>query len=394
MKTTSRLARLSAVLVILFVAPVQAGEMSFAHHTVDRWAGKELSSWGQTALADMDRDGDLDYVLARNGGVIVVYEYQAPDKWVRHQVGDKSPSDVGGAVADVDRDGRPDIILGGAWLQNPGALDQPWPRHAFDPKLTGVHDLIVVEIDGDKGLEIATMADRNNIRWYDVPENPTQPWTATAIGKPAHAGLEAGDLDGDGDNDIVRSTAWFENQENGRRWVEHRLHASPWPDVPGSYHDSTLATVADVNKDGRNDVVLTIAEVVNSQIAWFEPPADPKSGPWTMHVLPQSTEKRGPYHSLSIADFDSDGDIDIFSGEMEHIRGEGSPRWYIWENVSGKGDFVERVILDRNLGTHECISGDIDGDGDIDLIGKPWTASPKNAAGGEMHIDFLENRLK
>jgi hypothetical protein len=91
----------------------------------------------------------------------------------------------------------------------------------------------------------------------------------------------------------------------------------------------------------------------------------------------------------------NDGDFDIFTVEMEGIPGARLPRWFIWENVDGKGaDFVERVILDAALGGHEAVVADVDGDGDLDICSKLWRPRKDNANGGRNHADYLENLLK
>jgi hypothetical protein len=132
--------------------------------------------------------------------------------------------------------------------------------------------------------------------------------------------------------------------------------------------------------------------ISGARIAWFSSPADPKSGPWIVHLLsPADTLPRGPYHSLVVADFDSDGDPDIFAGEMEWL-GQAPYRWFIWKNDGSQPPaFSEHVILDNGLGTHNAVAGDVDGDGDIDLAGKLWRPREDNANNGANHADYLEN---
>ncbi len=77
---------------------------------------------------------------------------------------------------------------------------------------------------------------------------------------------------------------------------------------------------------------------------------------------------------------------------MEEVGGNGSPRWFIWENVDGKGkEWKEHVILDANLGGHEAVVGDITGNGRLDIISKPWYPRKENGVGGKMFVVFLEN---
>ena len=111
------------------------------------------------------------------------------------------------------------------------------------------------------------------------------------------------------------------------------------------------------------------------------------------HEVPNGDSvRRGAYHSLFVGDLDNDGDFDIFTCEMEAVGGDGAPRWYIWENLDGKGEqWQEHVVLDANLGGHAAVVGDVTGNGLPDIIAKPWNVSPKNALGGKMFVVFLEN---
>ncbi len=393
--TNSKIFLLAFVLFLFLAQSVSAQPFQFRHHIVD--AELPGDAWGQTALADLDGDGDLDFITGRKGDDIRWYEYQKGASWNIHILGKKSPSDVGGEVLDVNGDGFMDFVTGGVWYLHPGdAKKSPWKRNVFDAELTAVHDVTVADVDGDGRKDVITMSDRNDLRWYRIARDPEKPWEKQSVTPPVHAGLSAGDLDGDGDVDIIRSTIWMENLGKGKKWKEHQFCGIPWADRKeiAFYYMATKSCPADINKDGRMDIVLTEAEFAGARVAWFEAPENPREGTWTPHILtPAKDEIRGPYHSLQVADFDNDGDLDIFSGDMETL-GKPPYRWFIWENRSGDGSqFIEHVIFNAGLGTHEAVAGDVDGDGDIDLVGKLWRPVPQNSNEGKNHVDFLENLL-
>jgi hypothetical protein len=367
--------------------------MKFKHHYIDR--DLPGSNYGQTSLVDLDKDGDLDFITGGQDTNKTVYwfEFQAPDNWVRHVLGTRHTSDVGGTAMDVDGDGWLDQVVGGVWYRNTGRpRAAPFERIVFDASLASVHDLLGADLDRDGRVDVLTMADKNNLRWYRIPKDPRQPWERNDIGGGVHAGIDAGDMDGDGDLDVVRSNAWFENADGkGRTWIEHKV---PFGKPVPPYPLSTRARIVDLDKDGDADLVMTENEIRAGRIAWIEN-TDGKGRQWTAHDLPHGdSDARGAYHSLAVADFDKDGDWDIFTVEMEAIRGARLPRWFIWENVDVKGaNFVERVILDNGLGGHEAVAADVDRDGDIDIASKLWRPRADNANQGQNHADFLENML-
>jgi CubicO group peptidase (beta-lactamase class C family) len=374
-------------------ASADALPLRFRQHFIDRDLPGD--SYGQTSLVDLDRDGDLDFITGGRDPNRTVYwfEFERPDRWTRHVLGTQHPSDVGGTAFDVDRDGWIDHVAGGVWYRNTGRpRAEPFERVVFDPALNAVHDLVAADVDRDGRIDILTMSDKNNLRSYRIPRDPRQPWERHDIGAGVHAGVAVGDIDADGDLDVVRSNAWFENVGGtGTEWVEHPL---PFGKPTPPYPNATRCRVVDMDRDGDADLVLTENEIRAGRIAWLEN-QDGKGGKWAVHDLPAGDpHPRGAYHSLAVADFDHDGDWDVFTVEMEAIAGAGPPRWFLWENVDGLGQtFVERVIFDGQLGGHEAVVADVDGDGDLDVCSKLWRPRRDNANSGRNHADFLENRL-
>jgi hypothetical protein len=380
-------------------------EFQFRHHFIDRAlpvTDQLVGDYGLTALVDLDKDGDLDFVLGgRPGRAAQLYwfEFQAPDRWVRHLVGTNYLSDVGLAVLDVDRDGWPDLVCSGVWYRNRGQpRAQSFERIEFDPNAAGAHDVLLADLDGDGKSDVVLLGDERtklkSLCWYSIPSDPRQPWQRHPIGPPVHGAITpngAADLDGDGDLDIIRADTWFENRDGkGGAWVAH-------PNVPmgrkGPYGVCVRTAAVDLDGDGQQEIVIADADIVGSKVAVLKN-ADGKGGKWTKTDLPQSFTY-GSLHALAVADFNGDGKPDIVVNEQEELLppGRENPRWIIWENL-GNNQFAERIILDTKLGGHELQVGDVDGDGDIDICSKPWGPRAWNGSGGTMHVDFLENLRK
>lgn len=357
------------------------GFPQFKYHEIDKIGDR----MGQTSLVDVDKDGKLDWIAGCSHGDIWWFRYEESDRWVRHKMGGQVGTEVGGLTMDVDGDGWMDQVSGSTWFRNPGnPAGKAWTRYS-NGAVENAHDVVAADIDGNGKPDVLMMQDSAGVYWYAIPIDPRQAWSAHRIGPAVHGGIGprgVGDLDGDGDPDIVRSNGWYENADGkGDQW---RWHENIPGGHGGRFKDTTRAWIVDLNKDGHNDVVMTDCdtEIAPRRVHWFKN-EDGKGGAWREHLI--ATDK-GDLHTLAVADFDNDGDPDVFSGEgpLGGTGPGGKRRWFIWENRDGRGEAWQEHLILEGPECHEGVAADVDADGDVDLCSKPWR--------GDLHV-YLENTL-
>jgi hypothetical protein len=289
---------------------------------------------------------------------------------------------VGGVAFDVNGDGWVDQVSGGTWYRNPGhpRTVERWER--FETGAIPTHDNVAADIDGDKRLDLVSILDQSGVFWYRIPPDTTSNWIEHKIlgvtTPPCHGGIAVGDIDGDGDADVARVDRWLENADGqGETWIERRTFdfgkVGPWG-------IQTRAALVDLDRDGDLDLVQAEGDVLDGRVAWFEN-LHGKGTDWERRLI-KSPGHRQDFHSLCVADFDNDGDFDVFSGGGPLTQGEHV--WYLWENDDGKGKDWKEHTIQRGLETHESVCVDVDRDGDIDMMTKPWR--------GDRHV-FVENLL-
>ncbi len=326
-------------------------------------------------LGDLDGDGLLDIIIGGATGPLVWYRYPG---WKRSEIAPGGWDGVKGGVGDVDGDGDADIVMGGiVWFQNPRLGGGAWKMNRIDTQRA--HDVELGDLDGDGRLDVAArdqsaFGKRGNVLYVYRQEIPSS-WRKRTIPCPHGEGLKLADLDRDGDLDIVIGELWYENGRQPDSWKQHR-YTDSWGEPDAKVE------VADLNGDGRPDVVLTPAELRGERhkVAWYEGPSDPKAENWKERIVVPDIE--AVIHSLAVGDFDGDGDLDLAIAEMH--QGADPDEVSLHINLGGGSSWRKQVLSTE--GSHDIVVGDLEGDGDLDIVGA-------NHAGKFHPVEFWRNGL-
>lgn len=279
----------------------------------------------------------------------------------------------GVAVADLNKDGKMDIVAGYYWFEAPN-----WTRHemapsrVFDPRKEysesflnlgmdvnqdGWDDVVIIDFPGKPAF------------WFENPKTKTDgAWKKHILADSVGIANESPgfiDIDGDGRLDILcgdkakKQIIWLKPPVNpgDTEWQRFALSRE---NVPGTETFSHGIGYGDVNKDGFNDVVV--------REGWFEGKADKKSGDWLFHPA----DIGEPCSHMQLLDVNGDGKNDVVSASA-HALG-------IWwhEQVmdeQGKINFKTHLMSNTTAQTHSSIMTDLNGDGRKDYItGKRFLA--------------------
>jgi hypothetical protein len=279
----------------------------------------------------------------------------------------------GVAVADVNRDGKIDVLNGEAWYEAP-----KWKRHEIQPlgkyngetgyshtfacwaedlNGDGWPDLIVIDFPG------------NPCYWLENPKGEDGHWKKHIIWHSAcNETPQYMDLLGNGKRVLIMGfqpkgkenmgqMAYFTPGEDPTAlWQMHPISepSAPGKEVPGTQRFSHGLGIGDINGDGKLDVICTGG--------WWEQPTKVDDTPWKFHPGPL-----GPACADMFAyDVDGDGKADVISSSAHNYG-----IWWYQHKPSDGGSpgFVQRALFPHLVSeTHAMHCVDINGDGLKDLV--------------------------
>lgn len=313
------------------------------------WARREIWSGDRRTggrVADIDLDGDLD-ILYGNAW----YENPGPsgdpktDSWSMHYVDSGWDVEARGAVADLNSDGLPDVVLsdeegthGVAWYEGPtDPTGGAWVKHVVHPSYEGVHSLELADFNRDGRLDIfaAEMHNRGQARVtvFECVDIASNLWEERVIGGTGSHNAKVGDIDGDGWPDVagknfkagtlpMRVDLWL-NRVGAPfalgDWERHILDTE-------ALFNALFAVGGDLDGDGLPDIA--------AGDSWYRNPGEP-SGAWEKNPIHASFK-----NVLAVWDIDQDGDQDLF-GARDVLGTD-----FVWARNDGAGFTLQSDIPD------------------------------------------------
>lgn len=307
-------------------------------------------SFESVGVFDVNNDGHLDIASG-------AFWYEGPDFPRKRYIRDIERygeywDDFATIPLDINNDGHTDYVTGGwfgkniRWHENPGD-DSEWKEHIID-QTGNVETIRSWDVDGDGYQDIVPNNPNDPLKFYKLNRNnngePEGTFTKVSVTEHQDHGLGFGDVNGDGRGDFIISNGWFEAPGDAGRgkWILHEEFNLDDASVP--------ILVVDVNKDGKNDLI--VGQAHSYGLDWYEQKSN-ASGKreWMKHPIDPNNSQ---FHTMEWSDLDGDENNELITGKRYHAHNGKDPGgndpiglyYYKWNGET----FVKNTISYGPLG--------------------------------------------
>lgn len=325
----------------------------------------------QIVSGDLDGDGQLDLIVAELDGTIVWYrncQGSFGDPVTNRQVllaggSGRSISDL--AVADLDADGDLDIVFADTnncllqWVSNEDGVGGTWQTNTLDNNAPSLNSIAIGDLDDDGLLDILVAATSNGgeVNWYRGLGDglfAARVNLVTGFGNDP-VDLTLADVDKDGDDDLLLADTnagqlLLLRNDGTENFVSEVIQSG--------INGLEAMQVGDLDRDGTLDIVSASADGL-----FFHQGQGDGTFAATLLADPISNPV-----DLTLVDFDQDGDVDVLLGARTttaalYLENLGTP-------LTGTGNWTSHTLATTTApGIRSLIVGDWDRDGDLDLAG-------------------------